>query len=459
MGKKSIDKWTLKYWATKYLWARNVYKLYYKRIELYGAKKIKHKEAIILAPNHQNALMDALALVTRLPFQTIFLARADIFKSKFIISVLTFLKILPIYRKRDGISSLGKNEEIFDQSSFILKNRYNPMCMFPEGNHGDKRRLRPLVKGIFRIAFQSQAEHGTTPYTKIIPVGIDYSHYQKFQQTLLVQFGDPIQVSEFWEEYEENQAKAINSLRERLAKEMKKLMIDIQSEDYYDTIMGLRPFYRQKVKQMLNIPTDKLRDRFFADKELIKKIEASIQTDEPQVKKLDETFKKYSKLRDQLKFRDWVFRKDSYSLAGNMLVLLSGILLAPVLLLGFLGNWPHYIFPPRFGKKIKDTQFQSTAIWGIAIVIQALYYILLLTLGILFLPYWWLAIVGIVLLPFIGIAAYRIRTLFVKTWAKIRFTLKRNTKEIKEVLALKNELNNILDNIMNSQHVNNIENN
>lgn len=448
MGKKSIDKWTLKYWALKNLWARNVYRLYYRRIELYGAKKIKRNEAIILAPNHQNALMDALALVTRLPFQTIFLARADIFKSKFIISVLTYLKILPIYRKRDGISSLGKNEEIFDQSSFILKNKYNPMCMFPEGNHGDKRRLRPLVKGIFRIAFQSQAEHGTTPYLKIIPVGIDYSHYQKFQQTLFVQFGDPIQVSDYWEEYEENQAKAINSLRERLAVEMKKLMIDIQSEDYYDTIMGLRPFYRKEMKQKLNITTDKLRDRFIADKELIKHIEATIQTDESQIRKLDETFRKYTRLRDNLKLRDWVLRKDSYSLTGNLLVLILEILLTPILLVGFLGNWPHYILAPRFGKKIKDTQFQSTAIWGIGIVIQALYYILLLVLGIFILPYWWLAIVGIVILPFAGIAAYRIRTLFVKTWAKIRYTLKRKSKDLKYVLELKNELNTILENIM-----------
>ncbi len=351
MGQKSIDKSTLKYWMIKNLWARQVYKLYYKKIELKGTEKIKRGEAVIVAPNHQNALMDAMALVTRLPFQPIFLARADIFKSKFVISLLNSLKILPIYRIRDGISSLGKNEEIFDQSSFILENRYNPMCMFPEGNHGDKRRLRPLVKGIFRIAFQSQAEHGTKPYTKIIPAGIDYSHYQKFQQSLLIQIGNPVEVSEYWEEYQENQAKAINSLRNRLAEEMRKVMIDIKSDEYYDTIMGLRPFYRSEMVKRLKISSNKLSDYFITDKKLIQNIENTIEKDEPKIKKLDELFKKYASQRDKLNFRDWVFKKKSYSVSGNILLLILGIVLSPILLLGFLGNWPHYIFPPGSQKK------------------------------------------------------------------------------------------------------------
>jgi 1-acyl-sn-glycerol-3-phosphate acyltransferase len=448
MSKKSIDRPTFRYWALKNLWAKHTYRLYYKKIELRGTNKIKRGDAVIIAPNHQNALMDAMAIVTLLPFQTIFLARADIFKSKFIASILTIFKILPIYRKRDGISSLGKNEEIFDQSSFILKNRYNPMCMFPEGNHGDKRRLRPLVKGIFRIAFQSQAEHGTTPYVKIIPAGLDYSHYQKFQQTLLIQFGDPIQVSDYWEEYQENQAKAINSLRNRLADEMRKVIIDIKSDEFYDTIMGLRPFFRHKLLQKDNKSSHKLSAEFKADKLLIKKIEECLDVDEPKVRQLDTFFKQYTAMRDKLKLRDWVFRKEKYSLPGNILLLLLGVILLPVLFVGFLGNWPHYIIPPRISRKIKDTQFRSTAKWGTGMVIQALYYITLLVLGITFLPIWWLSVPLILLLPFMGILAFRIRTLFVKTMARIRYTLKRKSKEIHDIHLLIQKIYGILYDIL-----------
>ena len=449
MGRKTIDRNTFKYWALKNLWAKSVYKLYYRRIELKNAKRVKRDEAIIIAPNHQNALMDALAIVTRLPFQTIFLARADIFKGKMLSTILNYMKILPIYRIRDGVSSLGKNEEIFDYSTGVLKNRYNPMCLFPEGNHGDKRRLRPLVKGIFRIAFQCQEEHGSKPYVKILPTGIDYSHYTKFQQSLLVQFGEPIEVSEYWKDYEENPARAINKLRDRLSTEMRKVIIDIQSEDYYNTILGLRDYYRKNMKEKLGIKGKKLADNFIADKELIAKIEESIEKDEAKVKKLDELFRKYENLRDKLNFKNWVFKKGKYSLIGNLLKILLGLLFLPIFILGFITNWPHYIFPPKFAKKIKDTQFRSTAIWGMGMVIQALYYIIFLVLGLIYLPYWWLAFIAVVTLPFIGLLAYKIRVYFVKTWSKIRYTLYRNkSKDIKEALKHKEQIDNILSEIV-----------
>ncbi len=449
MGRKTIDRSDFKYWALKNLWAKQVYRLFYKRIELKNTDRVKPNEAIIIAPNHQNALMDALALVCMLPFQTVFLARADIFKNKIVAAILTYMKILPIYRIRDGVSSLGKNEEIFDYSSMVLKNRYNPMCLFPEGNHGDKRRLRPLVKGIFRIAFKSQEEHGSTPYIKILPTGIDYSHYIKFQQTLFVQFGDPIEVSDYWKDYEENPARAINKLRDRLSSEMRKVMIDIKTDDYYSTVLGLREYYRPTMKEKLGIKSEKLADNFGADKELISKIEASIETDEAKVKELDGHFKKYEELRDKLKFKNWVFNKEKYSLIGNFFRLFLGIMLLPIFLVGFITNWPHYIFPPRFAEKIKDTQFRSTAKWGLGMVIQALYYIILLVLGLVFLPYWWLAPIGVVCLPFIGLLAYKIRVLFVKTWSRIRYTLKRKkSKDIQEALRLKEQIDHILSEIV-----------
>lgn len=449
MGKKTIDKSSFKYWALKNLWARNVYKLYYRKIELKDSYKVKKGEAIIIAPNHQNALMDAMALVTRLPFQTVFLARADIFKNKTVATILTYLKILPIYRIRDGVSSLGKNEEIFDYSSLVLKNRHNPMCMFPEGNHGGKRRLRPLVKGIFRIAFQSQQEHGTNPYLKILPVGIDYSHYQKFQQKLLIQFGDYIEVSDYWNDYQENSAKAINILRERLAQEMRKVMIDIQPEEYYETIMGLRSFFRKRMKEILGIKGKRLSDDFIADKVLIDKIEKTIEKDEIKIKELDKLFKKYCLLRDKLNLRDWVFQKEKYSLTGNLFLMLMVVILTPVYLFGYLTNWPHYIIPSIFAKKIKDPQFRSTAKWGMGMVIQAIYYLILLVIGIIFLPFWWLAFPIIVSLPFIGILSYRIRTLFIKTSARIRYTLSRKkSKDIQEALKLKTQLQELTESIV-----------
>ena len=67
----------------------------------------------------------------------------------------------------------------------------------PEGNHGDKQRLRPLVKGTMRIALRAQEKFGNNQGVKIVPVGLDYEDYQKFFQDLLIIYGQPVEVSEY----------------------------------------------------------------------------------------------------------------------------------------------------------------------------------------------------------------------------------------------------------------------
>jgi 1-acyl-sn-glycerol-3-phosphate acyltransferase len=446
--KKPIDKWSLKYWMLKNLWSRQVFNLYYRKIEITYTKPISIKKPIILAPNHQNALMDALAVVIQLPYQSIFLTRADIFKKKIIIRILRYMKMLPIYRIRDGISSLSQNEEIFEETTSILRNKYNPLSIFPEGNHGNKRRLRPLVKGIFRIAFRAQADYGNKPGVQIVPIGIDYSHYQKFRQTLYINIGEPIEVSEFWDQYEENQALATNNLRDRLAFEMRKYMIDIQTEEFYDTYMGLREFYRPEMYKRLGFKKDKLSDRFKADKVLIDILDKTLENQPDKIKTIDSKFKKYSRNRDKQNLRDWVFRKPKYSILANLLNLFALLILSPLYLVGLVNNWPHYFIPAKFVKKIKDPQFRSTAAWGLGICIQAAYYLILAILALVFMPHWWLALIYIVLLPVTGLIAYKMRCWYIKIMARIRYSSKiKSGKELQEALRLRSEIIGLIDSL------------
>jgi 1-acyl-sn-glycerol-3-phosphate acyltransferase len=444
---KTIDEWSLGYWMLKYLWAKNTFVLYYKKIELRNAKIIPRNKPVIIAPNHQNALMDALAIVFEVPFQTIFMTRADIFAKPLARKILTFLNMLPIYRKRDGIASLAKNEEIFIETTRILKDHHNPVCLFPEGNHGDRRRLRPLVKGIFRIAFKAQEDHKDKPFVQIIPTGIDYGHYQKFRQTLFLNFGQPIEVSDYWKQYEENPAVGINALRDRLIEEMRKCMIDIQTEEYYDTYMGLRDFYRPEMSARLGVKKNNLATRFDTDKILIAALDRTLQNNPEKIKTIDQKFKSYAALRDKLNLRDWVFRKEKFSVAANLFLLVFCLALSPLFLLGLFNNWPHYFIPVKLIKKIKDTQFKSTAAWGSGAAIQAVYYLLLAVLAIFFIPFWWAVILYVVSLPFSGIVALWIRKLFIKSMARLRYTFKRKSSaDIREVVKFRMEILELLKN-------------
>ncbi len=447
--KRTIDKWSPGYFLLKYIWVKNVFNLFYRRIEVRNSKVIDPSRPVIIAPNHQNALMDALAVVTQLPYQTVFLTRADIFSKPAVRKMLMWLKMLPIYRLRDGKESLGLNEEIFGETTRILKSHHNPLGIFPEGNHGDKRRLRPLVKGIFRIAFKAQEEYKGNAGVVIIPVGIDYSHYQKIRQTLYINLGNPIEVSEYWKQYEENQATGINSLRNRLIEEMRKCMIDIHTEEYYYTYMGLRGFFRPEMYKRLGLIKRSLSNNFDADKKLIAALDKKLAEDPELIKNINTKFRKYALLRDKLNLRDWVFRKEKYPIVLNFLSLLVCFILSPLFFLGLFNNWPHYFLPVSISRKIRDSQFKSTAAWGSGVAIQAVYYLILSVLAIIFIPYWWVAAIYIITLPASGLAALGIRKMYVKTMARLRYTFNRKASaDVKDALGLKTEIMEMLEKVI-----------
>ncbi|MBS1232106.1 MAG: putative 1-acylglycerol-3-phosphate O-acyltransferase, partial [Bacteroidetes bacterium] len=168
MGKYNIEKYSARYALFKQavaFWHDNVF---YRKIIVRGAENINPDEHLIFAPNHQNALMDALAVLFTHKGQPVFLARADIFRSKPIAAFLYFIKILPVYRIRDGFSTLKSNDEIFQKTIDVLKNK-NGLVILPEGDHEGFRRLRQLKKGICRVAFQADEATGFNLKIKIIP--------------------------------------------------------------------------------------------------------------------------------------------------------------------------------------------------------------------------------------------------------------------------------------------------
>lgn len=207
---------------------------FFNTVTVVGAENIPQEGTIIFAPNHLNALMDALAVLDICPkqFSVSFLARADIFKNPLLSKFLRFSKIMPAYRSRDGFEQLGKNQAVFDQCVDLLQNGH-ALCIMPEGNQGELQQLRPLVKGIFRIAFSTQQALGNSKNVRIVPIGIDYGSITKFGKHAIINIGKPIDVADYMQQYEENTAVATNVLRKKLSTEISSLMLDIHTEKNY----------------------------------------------------------------------------------------------------------------------------------------------------------------------------------------------------------------------------------
>jgi 1-acyl-sn-glycerol-3-phosphate acyltransferase len=186
--KMKYEKWSLGYWFLKQ-YVKFADWLIHKKTVITGKEKIPPNKPIVFAPNHQNALSDPMAVLLNTRFQPVWLARADIFgKSKVVDAILKFLKIMPVYRLRDGKENLDKNEQTFANSIKVLEHNF-ALALFPEAAHSSKRQMLVHKKAVPRIVFMAEEKTNNQLDIQIVPTGIYYSHYWKFNRTVIVNFG------------------------------------------------------------------------------------------------------------------------------------------------------------------------------------------------------------------------------------------------------------------------------
>ncbi len=210
---------------------------HYNHFVVRGLENLPDDGSYIIAPCHQQALMEPLAVLRFAPKPPVFLARADIFAKPALRAILTFLRIMPVYRIRDGKSNLGKNHAVFDQSRDVLLDGY-PLCLMAEGRHNNRHHLLPFGKGMFRIAGETQLRLGDHPLY-IVPTGIDFDDYERPYSNVVVNIGNPIPVQPFMDMYRADEPVALNQMRDALTEALLPLMHDIRDEEHYDEIVTL----------------------------------------------------------------------------------------------------------------------------------------------------------------------------------------------------------------------------
>ncbi|WP_209330135.1 1-acyl-sn-glycerol-3-phosphate acyltransferase [Lunatimonas salinarum] len=204
------------------IWVRVSLHFYFGQIRVKNRSLIPNNTPLIVVANHQNALLDALLIATELGLKPFFLARASAFKKPWIATLLQQLQIMPVFRMRDGISSLSRNEEIFQQCQNLLARR-KTIVLFPEGNHSLKRHLRPLSKGFTRIAFSTLDRYPQLPLY-ILPIGINYGAHQLPWCKVNLLIGEPIDVSE--SKFDPH------TLKEMVASSLRELTIQLPTKAY-----------------------------------------------------------------------------------------------------------------------------------------------------------------------------------------------------------------------------------
>lgn len=309
--------------------------------------------------------MDPVLIAVNLTKPTYYLVRADVFKKPLVAKIFDSINMMPVYRERDGVDTKEANVAVFERCYDILK-KNRPIIIFPEGNHGRLKTLRPLKKGFARIASGAEEKYGSEIDVQIVPVGLNYSDHYNMGADLLVNFGKPIDVDSILTE--KDNPRQINELKSVLEKSMSDAIIDIQAQSYYQTIHEMMMMFEHKL-----VSEDvSLLEKFKKQKEFIVKAEKFF-LDNPDdlIEKKTITFKK-AVTENGLRY--WLFSKEKH----NILVSLIGLVLFfPIHVYGVINNYLPYRIPAWFAEtKMKDPQFQSSMKMALGVVLFFLFWMI-----------------------------------------------------------------------------------
>lgn len=437
-----MEKWSGGYAIVKIL-VYYTFWLSHKRIVVLGKENIPRNKPIIFAPNHQNALMDPLAVLLTNHTQPVWLARADIFKLKIIRPILRFLKMAPVYRIRDGKENLQNNEETFDLSVRVLKNR-QVLALFPEAAHTGKRQMIAHKKAIPRIAFLAEEKSNFELDVQIVPVGIYYSHYWAFNRSVIVSYGEPISVINYRDSFFANEQLATLSLRDDICSALKSLSINIQSHEFYAAYEEMRELAGERYAKDNLLSDDPFVNRFYSDKKLVKRMEAFERQDPNTFQNLVKELPNYNKARIELHLgNEPIDRIRSFEFIFVFVRLIAAIVSLPFFLPGVIFNGPQFLIARNMvNKKVKDPVFIGTFNLVVGMLLFPLVHLLIaIILGVI-LNSMGLAIFLFLLMPLMGKLSYQLYEFYRKVYRQLKFgwLIVFKNKKLRTLIGLKSKL-------------------
>ena len=377
-------------------------KLSYRKIKFVGKEFIPKDGAIILAPNHTNALMDAMVILGMDHRPKVFVARADIFRNPKLAKVLTWLKIMPIMRMRDGFEEVKKNNETIERAVDVLRDRV-PFCIFPEGTHQAKFSSLPLAKGIFRIAFQAQELMPDMPLY-IVPVGIRYGSFFRFRSTARVQIGEPINIGNFIKEHSDlAPAEQMTIIRDELASRIQSSIFYIpDDEDYeamYEICATVVKFQTKNCKFVVDGKRLRGMDAHFeANNRTIREV-MRLKESNPEV--AAELLKLGKEAYEERTAKSISLKSVSakHGFASRIMQLLFFILKMPYTIPASILTLPMVAVVKFLFTRIKDHAFRNSIRYVINLVMWPILMVIYSVLAYIFLPWQWALPITLALLP------------------------------------------------------------
>ena len=150
---------------------------FYGDIRVVSKDKIPARGPLLIAVNHQNALVDSLIVGWVVPRRIAMTAKATLADNPLIALLFRILHVVPLRRVSDEARKLNgfpvdrsRNREAFSEIISLL-GQGGAVLIFPEGKSHNEFGLEPLKTGLARLALQARDEGGIKGI-RILPLGL-----------------------------------------------------------------------------------------------------------------------------------------------------------------------------------------------------------------------------------------------------------------------------------------------
>jgi 1-acyl-sn-glycerol-3-phosphate acyltransferase len=224
--------------------ARLLVSLFYRRVEVVGLERVPSTGPLVIAANHQNALVDPMLLLAAVPRHLRPLAKAPLFRHPLIAPFLRLAGAIPVHRRQDPGSDPARNEAMFRAAAETLR-AGGAILIFPEGLSQAEPVLMPLRTGAARIALAAESGPAGPAGVRVLPVGLVYQEPGTFRAGwALVLIGDPVPLATYLARYRTDPEAAVHGLTEGLATALRGLIVEARDRRILRLVAAAEAIWR-----------------------------------------------------------------------------------------------------------------------------------------------------------------------------------------------------------------------
>jgi len=366
--------------------------LYFLRVDSSNQEQVPQHGPVILAANHPSSILDSVLLATALPRPVNYLAKSELFRSRFLARIYTRLGAIPIQRGQGEASKRIAFEQVFRRLE-----EGKCVGIFPEGRNSPHLQLANLRSGTAQMALEVEADNDYQLGLVVVPVGINFQNRELFMSSVLLRFGEPVKVADFAQLHQRDPQEAILQLTRELEQRLRQEANHIENLQLGQLIEDLGGVYQQAIqnrqvkqaskptqvsrwKSLKNwllgwfrprqVALEDLHDLFEGRSQLNRALSRASLLEAELVDELNKRVKRYQDHLRQLNLRDDLNQNFAQPLKERLLRLrmtLYALGMAPFALYGLIHNLLPWLVARFFGKRFHDEALRTFAYFGVGL--------------------------------------------------------------------------------------------